>query len=692
MDRFFALLIRHKYIVIAFFVIISVAALIGVSFVETNFDISTFMPEDAGSVAGSSIEETEFSTQRKAYVLLEDKENWQVMRLMEDIEAVNGVENTVWMDDMLDVYTPETFLSSEALESYKRGDATIIIVELEEGEQVEAIRAITAMMEEGEYFGGRPVVLDELRVMIGEEMPIYLALAGAVLIVLLAVSLSSYLAPLLCIINIGVAILLNYGSNFIVKSEVSFLTIAIAAVLQLAVSMDYSIFLIHRFEEDLELMGGDTRGAMVSSMRETLTAISSSALTDCAGFVALIFMHNQIGADLGIVLAKGVIFSLIVSITFLPCLMLATYKAGRKRHKVLMPSMKRLSNPLVRLRYVLLAVVVVITVPMIIGGGDQEYYYTTEKFMPDDTPPVIATRKIGETFGSTDAVNVLYEKSMAAYEQQALDAVLALPDVRDVAGMSDSVSLGVPDSFVPDELEEQYVGENYRRFSVTLARDLDNDTLFAAIDDIRSTAGAYLGEVYVTGSYASAADMASTAAWDDVVVEFIAMAFIFVILLVAYRSLLIPVLLVAVIKAAIYINMGVNWLTGQELIFLTPVIVGSIQLGATVDYAILFTSRYLEIRRKVVSAKLAVRDTIRAVARPMLTSVLTFFLSTMSITVVSSIKATREIAAVVGRGALISLVAILFALPALLTAFDRPLMATTLSMRAYRKKGKHETK
>lgn len=278
---------------------------------------------------------------------------------------------------------------------------------------------------------------------------------------------------------------------------------------------------------------------------------------------------------------------------------------------------------------------------------------------------------------------------MAAYETRAIDAMTALASIRDVAGMSDSVTTGVPDSFLPDALKDQYVGENYRRFTVTLKRDLDNDALFAAIGDIRATAGQHLGEVYVTGSYASAADMASTAEWDNTAVELISMAFIFVILLIAYRSLLIPLFLVVVIKAAIYINVGVNFFVGQEMIFLTPVIVGAIQLGATVDYAILFTSRYLEIRRKAVNAKQAVSDTIRAVSRPMLTSVLTFFFATLSITVVSTIKATREIASVVGRGALISFVVILFALPTLLIAFDRPLMATTLSMRKYRKK-KHE--
>ena len=661
--------------------------------VDTSFDISTFMPEDANSIRGTQIEETEFGAATHAYILLEDSENWQTLALKEEIAGIRGVAAVDWLDDMLDIYTPEAFLSQDALSSYKKDGATILIVAFDEAAATEmvdsAIGRITDMMMQGDYFGGSPVVMNELRRLIDSEQPVYLVIAGAILVAVLAISLSSYLAPVLCIVNIAIAILLNYGTNFIVRPQVSFVTIAIAAILQLAVSMDYSIFLIHRFEEDLALMGGDTQAAMAASMRETLTAISSSAMTDCAGFVALIFMHNQIGADLGIVLSKGVLFSLIVSITFLPCLILATYKAGRKRHRVLMPSLKLLAKPLVRLRYALLAVVVIITVPLLIGGGKQDYYYTTEEFMPDDTPPIIATRKIGETFGTTDTVSVLYEKDMAAYEPQAIDAVQAIPNVRDAAGMSGSVALGVPDSFLPDALKDQYVGENYRRFSVTLARDLGNDDLFAAIDDIRTTAGSILGDVYVAGSYASAADMASTAAWDNVAVEFISMAFIFVILLIAYRSLLIPVFLVVVIKAAIYINMGVNWMIGQEMIFLTPVIVGSIQLGATVDYAILFTSRYLEFRRKIVDTKQAVRETIRAVSRPMMTSVLTFFFATLSITIVSSVKATREIATVVGRGALISFVVILFALPALLIAFDRPLMATTLTMRAHRSRGKH---
>jgi len=680
MDKIFAFLIKHKWIVIGFFAVVSVAALIGVSAVETNFDISAFMPENADSVEGSAIEEEAFHTARKAYVLLEDKENWHVLALQEDIKAMDGVKDVEWMDDMLDVYTPEAFLSEEALEKYKKGNATILVVELVEFDE-EAVNAaitdITAMMQEGEYFGGQPVVLDELRITIGAEMPVYLIIAGAILIVLLAVSLSSYIAPLLCILNIGVAILLNYGTNFIAKNEVSFLTIAIAAVLQLAVSMDYSIFLIHRFEEEMEKHGGDTKGAMVTAMRTTLTAISSSALTDCAGFLALIFMHNQIGADLGIVLAKGVAISLVVSVTLLPCLMMVMHKLGKRRHRVLMPSLKKVAKPLVKMRYVLVAVVIVASVPMIIASNRLEYYYTTEDFMPDDTPPVVATRKIGETFGSTDAVNVIYKQEMNVFERDAMAEIEALPGVRETEGLSSNASLGTPELFLPDELKEAYIGGEYRRFSVTMERNMNNDKLFGTIDDIRAIADETLGESYVTGGHAGAADMASTAEWDNMVVELLTMAFIFVILLIAYRSLLVPVFLVLVIKAAIYINMGIGYFMGEELVFLTPVLVGAIQLGATVDYAILFTSRYFEFRHKAVSAKQAVTQTIAAASRPMMTSVLTFFFTTLSITIVSSLKATREITGVVGRGALISYAVIIFALPALFVLFDKPLRATT---------------
>ena len=685
MNRFFIFLVKHKFFVIAFFLLICIPAFAGIGLVETNYEIATFMPEDANSVAGTNIEEVEFSTSTKGYILLEDEENWEVMALIERIETISGVSGVDWMDDTLDIYTPESFLSEDALAQYKKGNATILIVEFSEGvsQQVtdSAIQEISDLMEQGEYFGGSPVVINELRTLLEQEQFVYLILAGGILVALLAVSLSSYIAPILCIINIGIAILLNYGTNFLVKDQVSFLTVAIAAIFQLAVSMDYSIFLIHRFEEDLQLLGGDVNQAMVSSMQATLTAISSSALTDCAGFVALIFMQNQIGADLGIVLSKGVIISLIVSITFLPCLMLATYKLGKKKHRVLLPSFKKLSGPLVKYRYILLGAVIVILIPMVIASQHQEYYYTTEEFMPEDTDPIIATQKIGEIFGTTNTVNVLYQKDQAVFEQSAIEAIEAIDNIRSVSSISDSVETGVPESFLPDALKNAYIGDEYRRFTVTVEQDLNNDDLFSTIENLRSVAGEYLGEVYVTGSYAGATDMASTSEWDNVVVEFISIAFIFVILLIAYRSLLIPVFLVIVIKAAIYINVGINYMTGEEMIFLTPVFVGSIQLGATVDYAILFTSRYFEFRQKTLDASRAVLQTIQAAIRPMLTSVLTFFFATLSITIVSSIKATREIATVVGRGALISFVVILFALPALFILFDRPLMMTTFQFR-----------
>jgi hypothetical protein len=685
MNTFFSLLIRQKYWVIALTVIAGFFALFGIPLTSTSFEFSAFMPQDANAIVGAQIEEQEFTSGTMAYVLLEGKESWRVKALKERIGQVEHVNRVSWMDDVLDIYTPEAFLSQQALEQYKKGNATVMVIEFA-GEGAAPPRGtidqIEAMLTDGEYFGGAPVVLSSLKQTLDNEQTLYLAIAGGVLILLLAVSLSSYIAPLLCILNIGIAILLNYGTNFLVRSHVSFLTVAIAAILQLAISMDFSIFLIHRFEEDLGRMGGDTGKAMLSSMRATLTAISSSAMTDCAGFIALVFMRNQIGADIGLVLCKGVVFSLLASMTFLPCMILATYPLGKKRHRVLIPSFSKLAGPLVKYRYVLLALVAAALVPTVIGSANQQYYYTTEKFMPDDTPPIVATRKVGEAFGKTDAVSVLYKKELSGSERAAIEAMAALNNIRSVQGLSDSVETGIPELFVPDTLKELFVGDKYRRLTVTLERELDNDTLFAAVEDIRETARAHLGnEVYVSGSYASAADMASTAKRDNLVVELVSIAFIFVILLAAFRSLLIPVFLVIVIKAAIYINVGIDYYFGEDMIFLTPVLVGAIQLGATVDYAILFTSRYIEFRSRISDAKEAVRQTIGAAVRPMLTSVLTFFLATLSITVVSSIKATREIAMVVGRGALISFVVIMFALPALLILFDRPLAATTNALR-----------
>ena len=427
---------------------------------------------------------------------------------------------------------------------------------------------------------------------------------------------------------------------------------------------------------------------MVSSMRATLTAISSSALTDCAGFIALMFMQNQIGADIGIVLCKGVVFSLLISMTFLPCAILATYPLGKRSHRVLMPSLEKLSGPLIKYRFVLLAVVAAALIPGIIGSSNQQYYYTSDKFMPQDTKPIIASEKISDTFGITDTVHVLYKKTLSGQEQTAVTQIKALAGVRDVTAYSDSAAAVVPDAFIPEALKDAYIGENYRRFTVTMQGNMDNDTLFAAIADVRAAAKTYFGDdSYVTGSFASAADMASTADSDNLIVDIISMAFIFIIIMVAFRSLLIPVFLVAVIKAAIYINVGWDFYFGEDMIFLTPVLVNSIQLGATVDYAILFTSRYVEYRRESADAKTAIKQAIATATRPMLTSVLTFYFATLSITTISSIKATREIASVVGRGALISFVVIMFALPALFILFDKPLRLTTLSLRRKKNRG-----
>ncbi len=691
MNGLFRFLVRHKYLVIIFMFLCCAASLLGIPLVKTSFEMSAFMPKGANSIAGSTIENKEFSASAQGYILIEGRENWQTKELKQRIEAVEGVKDAQWMDDVLDIYKPEEFLSEDALAQFNKGDATILIVSFEGEDQSDfsesAVNQISSMMEDGEYFGGSPVVLSELRETLQREQGLYLAIAGAILIAILAISLSSFIAPLLCIVNIGIAIVLNYGTNFLLRDQISFLTVAIAAILQLAISMDFSIFLIHRFEEDLITAKGDINAAMVSSMRSTLTAISSSALTDCAGFIALMFMQNQIGADIGIVLCKGVVFSLVISMTFLPCAILATYPLGKRKHRVLMPSLEKLSGPLIKYRFVLLAVVVAALIPGIIGSANQQYYYTSDKFMPENTQPIIATEKISDTFGITDTVHVLYQKALSGKELEAVAQIKALSGVRGVAAYSDSAAV-VPDAFIPDALKDTYVGDTYRRFTVTMQPSMDNDTLFAAIGDVRAAAKAYFGEdSYVTGSYASAADMASTADTDNFIVDIISMAFIFLIIMIAFRSLLIPVFLVAVIKAAIYINVGWDFYFGDDMIFLTPVLVNSIQLGATVDYAILFTSRYIEFRRVTDSPKTAIKQAIATATKPMMTSVLTFYFATLSITAVSSIKATREIASVVGRGALISFVVIMFALPALFILFDKPLMFTTLALRKKKNRG-----
>lgn len=684
MEQFFAFLIRHKYIVIIITVLLCIPSLLGISQAKTSFDIAVFMPKDANSIAGTAIEEEEFSSATCAYVLLEDKESWQAAALKERIAQVNHIGSVSGMDDVLDIYTPEAFLPEKALSQYKKGDAEILIVsfsgDADSGDIDAAIREITGFMEDGEYFGGAPVVFAELREVLHHEQPIYLSIACGILLLLLLISLPSYLAPLLCLINIGVAIVFNYGTNFLVRDQVSFLTVAIASILQLAISMDFSIFLIHRFEEE-RAAGRELHAAMVRAMRATLTAISSSALTDCAGFIALMFMQNQIGMDLGVVLCKGVIFSLLTSLTFLPCMILATYGLGKREHRVLVPTFKKLSVPLVKYRYMFLAVAVAVTIPALIVNGKQGYYYTSDNFMPKDTAPIVATEKIGETFGTTNTVNVLYPKSMSVNEPQAIEAVERVENVREASGVSGTVETGIPESFWPEALKTTFMGENYRRFTVTLKAGLDNDTVFAAVRGVRETAQQYFGEAYVTGSIASAADMASTAASDNLLVDIISVVFIFIIIMIAFRSVTIPVLLVLVIKAAIYINVGINYFSGEDMIFLTPVFVGAIQLGATVDYAILMTSRYLEFRMRTADPKKAVRQAIGASARPMLTSMLTFYFATLSITLVSSMKATKEIATIVGRGALISFAVIMFALPALFILFDKPICVTTRALR-----------
>ena len=674
--------VKYRKAIIITTLALLLPAAIGFFLTQTNYDILSYMPDEFNSKQGEQVLEEEFALSGLGLIVVREKPSWQIEAFISKIEALDNVDRVSWLGDYADIYVPVEFIEPVIKERFSTGESVLLQVQFTENARSEktnlAVNRIKEIIDGDKdiLFGGEPVIISEMQEAVDKEIPLYAVIAVILILLILNLSISSYLDPLLFLVSVGVAVLLNMGTN-VFLGKISFITASIAAVMQLGISLDYSIFLMHRFEEEKNKYSSIEK-AMESTVNKTATAIASSALTTIGGFAALTVMQNGIGKDLGMVLAKGITISLIVNLTLLPSLLLALNKvSGRFKHRTLLPSFKPLSKWIVKARWGLLIFFALLLLPSFLAQGKVDYYYSNENYLPQGSTAVEQTRAITEEYGVADVIYVITPNEGRVREHQLVSSLNKISAVDSVVAISEQVDLAIPDPVIPEEVISEFTGADYR-YCLVFLKSLDDEQLvFEAVDEIKDATNKMHEHYYVTGPSAMTRDLASLVDTDARNVAIVSIICIALIIGISFKSFTIPLILILAIQLAIWINLSFTYFQNQTVSSLTPMIIGAIQLGATVDYAILFGLRYREniflFERRVE----AIRQTIVDTGQSILTSALTLASATLGIALVASIKTTGEMTMLIGRGALISMVVIFFGLPPLFLLSEKLISKTT---------------
>lgn len=681
MQKFGKFIVKHRIFIIITFTVLIIPAIVGSFFVKTNYDMLSYLPDELNSVKGNEILSEEFGLSDTIYILVHDEDLLNVSKLKNQISSIDGVKDIIWVDNYTDLTIPESFIPSDIKERFLSGKSTILQIQLsgnkETDENDKTIENIKNILNDKSYLGGQPALTYELKKILDSEKIIYFLIGAVAIFIILSLSTSSLIEPGLLFVTLGVAILLNMGTNAFIGS-ISYNTSSIAAIIQLAVSVDYSIFLLHRYREEKQ-KHSNKEDAMVKAISGTGVAVTASALTTIAGFSSLLVMKIAIGKDLGFVLAKGVLLSLLTTIILLPCLILITDKLIEKsKHRIFMPRFNLVSGWVVKGKWFFLILTIVLLVPSFLAQRNLNYYSSLESSLPQNAQSVIATEKIKNDFGSGEMIYVVAENQDRLKESQLINKIKNISVVRTVTGISSQVYSSIPDTFIPNELTEQFRNSEYSYFIVQVETGIEDKETIEAVDSIEKYANEVYGkDFYITGESVLLNDMYKQSQIDMKYVNYLSIGLVALIIALSFRSLSIPIILIAVIQLAIWLNLSIPFISGKPVYFLTSIFIGAIQLGTTVDYAILLTSRYKEnlVLLKPVEA---MKKTIKDTGQSIITSALILFGGTLGITIISQIKTTSELTNMIGRGALLSMAIIFFGLPALLLVFERIIGWTTL--------------
>lgn len=689
MDRLIWGILDHRKAVVASFVAAALLCACMIPFVKTNYDMVDYLPPDAQSTHAVSLMEEDFSqSMPNANVLVNDVSLAQAQIVKDEIAAVDGVEMVLWLDDMVDLAQPVETLDAATVEQYYRDGSALYQVSIADGEEgvvVPALRDLVDAYGEGNGVAGEAA--DNQAMMEGTTTQVALAVALVVPIItlLLVLSTMSWLEPLLFFAAIGVSVLVNMGTNVFLGS-VSFITSSVSPILQLAVSLDYAIFLLHAFA-DHRKTASTTEEAMARAMRQSVSTIAASAVTTLFGFMALSFMQFQIGADLGMNLVKGVVLSFISVVVFLPALTIMCTKAlDKTTHRRFMPDFENVGRPLGAIRVPAAILAFALMVPAFLGQSNVAFTYLTSE--PDPELRYGADYyAVEEAFGQQNAAVLLVPRGDVAAEAALSKEISELDRVGSVMSYAQTVGAPVPSEYLSPAVVDQFYSDDWARIIAYVDAEVESEAAFSTVQAIQDLAAGYYAECYMAGQSANLYDMAQIIEVDNVTVSLVAVVAIFLVVALTFRSLMLPVCLVLAIETGIWINLCIPYFSGDSLNFIGYLIINTVQLGATIDYGILLTSHYLR-RRKEMPARQAVYKALGETVPSLIVSAGILASAGFALGITSSIAVVRLLGFLLARGALISLVMVTCFLPALLVYLDGPIRLTTWKAGFFRgKKG-----
>lgn len=677
---------KHKNIILVIAFILLIPAGIGYVSTRVNYDVLSYLPESLETIKGQDILVDEFGMGAFSMVVVEDMPMKDAAKLEKQLESIDHVKDVLWYDDAVDISVPTEMIPEDLRKAFFNGKATMMIALFDDttsaDDTMDAITQIRKVVGKNVYASGMSGVVTDIKNLALQEMPIYVVIAGLLSLVVLFLTMTSFVTPLIFLLNIGMAIVFNLGSN-VFLGEISYITQALAAVLQLAVTMDYSIFLLESYEANKERYEGDKKRAMAHAISNTFTSITASSITTVAGFVALCFMTFKLGANIGIVMSKGVVIGVIACVTVLPAMILTCDKAIEKTtHRSLIPSLDKLSHGIVKGRYVALLLFLIVLVPAIHGNNNYKIYYNIDQSLPKNIPSNEANEKLKKEFNMSNMHMILLKDGLSAKEKSAMSKEIEKIDgVKWVIGLNSLVGSNVPESMIPNNIKKMLKTDNYELEFVSSDYSSATDEVNSQLAKIDKIVKKYQNDGMVIGEAPMMKDLQDVTDVDLKTVNNISILAIFVIILITFKSISIPVILISVIEFAIACNMAVPFYTNTSLPFVASIVIGTIQLGATVDYAILMTSRYHKERtERGQSKKDAIRIAHETSIKSILTSGLCFFAATFGVSVYSQVDMIGSICTLLSRGAIISMIVVICVLPAMLWIFDGVIKRTSWNM------------
>lgn len=684
MEKIGKAICKHKRLVLIIAILLLIPSIIGMKLTRINYDILVYLPEQVDTIKGEKILSEDFDMGGFSVILVEDMKEKDILKLEDKIKEIDNVEKVVSVADVIGTKLPKEMLPDKIQNKLYKNNATMMLVTFKEqisaDETIKSVETLRKITDSHCKISGMTATVLDTRDLSSSEIAIYVVIAVALCLLILQIALDSYIAPFLLLLNIGISILYNMGTN-IFLGEISYITKAISSVLQLGVTMDFAIFLYHSYKQE-QMKTKDKDEAMANAIKKTFSSVLGSSLTTIAGFLALCGMDLTLGKDIGIVMAKGVLLGVISVLTVLPAMILVFDKAIEKaKHKEILPKFTKIKNSIIK-HYKVIAILFVIILPFAFYGyKNTQVYYNLDKSLPADLPSVEANRTLKEDFGMVSLEMLLVDKNMPDYkENEMIEKIEEVEGIEWTVGYSKLGTSRLPKEAIPEELLEIFQSDKYQMILISSKYEMATNELNKQVEIVNNIVKQYDENAILAGEGPLMKDLVEISDHDFNSVNTISIAVIFVIMIFVLASASLPVILICVIEFAIFINMGIPYYTNTTLPFIASIVIGTIQLGATIDYAILITNKYMSARMEGKKKQEAISESLETSIGSIIVSGLCFFGATFGVGAYSKIEMIGSLCTLMSRGAIISMVVVITVLPSFLMIFDKLICKTTKKM------------